>query len=220
MTQDVSVRRRGSGRPPAGTESVRDALLRAAATHFSRYGFAGANIRAILADAGATAPALYHHFGNKTGLYIAAATAAQEHVLGVFTAAVADRDALADRTAALLTAATSLRKEHPNVAKYLSVVQEDISRHPELGELASYATQFDRFWQSVAKGVEPVIATALAVRALVEGLLAVGGARAQTGDVAAAAAVLEGITRNGIAAAPRRTRKAPAATPSKARGVR
>jgi AcrR family transcriptional regulator len=128
----VTSGKRGSGRPPAGDTSVRDALLRAGATHFSMFGFAGANTRAILADAGATAPALYHHFGNKTGLYLAAARAAQEHVLETFRAATVNQPAGADRVSALLAAAVALRREHPNVARYLSVIRQDVERHPEL----------------------------------------------------------------------------------------
>lgn len=197
MTGKPKVSRRGSGRPPAGSAPVRDALLRSAATHFSRYGYAGASTRCILADAGATAPVLYHHFGNKTGLYIAAAAAAQDHVLSAFKAAVADRQTLADRLSALLVAATELREQHPNVAKYLSVVQQDIPRHPELSELASYQEQFEDFWRSVGDR-RASTGTALALRAMVEGLLAVGGAHVQIDDVAAATEVLQRIARNGL----------------------
>jgi AcrR family transcriptional regulator len=204
VTGQSEVRRRSSGRPPGGAGPVRDALLRSAATHFSKYGYAGASTRAILADAGATAPALYHHFGNKTGLYIAAAAAAEDHVLSAFTAATADRQTLADRVSALLAEAVALRRQHPNVAKYLSVIQQDISRHPELSELASYETQFDEFWQSVAPGGRSASGVAVALRAVVEGLLAVGGGRVQTDDVAAAAEVLQRITRNGLDASPER----------------
>ncbi|MGO9158830.1 TetR/AcrR family transcriptional regulator [Mycobacterium sp.] len=177
---------------------MRDALLRSAATHFSRYGYSGASTRAILADAGATAPALYHHFGNKTGLYIAAADAAQDHVLSAFTVATADRPMLADRVSALLAEAIALRRQHPNVAKYLSVIQQDTSRHPELSELGSYEPQFDKFWQSVASGTRSARGVAVALRALVEGLLAVGGGRLDTEDLAAAGEVLERITRSGL----------------------
>lgn len=198
MTGKSEVRRRGSGRPPGGTAPVRDALLRSAATHFSTYGYAGASTRAILADAGTTAPALYHHFGNKTGLYIAAAAAAQEHVLSAFTSASADCDTLADRVSALLAAATALRREHPNVAKYLSVIQQDIPRHPELSQLTSYEAEFDRFWQSVASNARPASGVPVALRAVVEGLLAVGGARVETKDVAAAAQVIATIARSGL----------------------
>jgi len=207
MTATSASARRGSGRPPASAVSVRDALLRSGATHFSSFGYAGASTRSILADAGATAPALYHHFGNKTGLYIAAAAAAQQHVLETFKAATAQNQALADKVSALLTVATSLRREHPNVAKYLSVIQQDISRHPELDELSSYGAQFDEFWRSVADGACSPNGLAIGLRAVVEGLLAVGGARIGTTDVAAAAEALQQITQRGLEASSRRQRR-------------
>jgi AcrR family transcriptional regulator len=172
-------------------------LLRAGATHFSEHGYAGASTRLILADARATAPALYHHFGNKTGLYVAAAAAAQDHVLGAFRAAIADQQTLAARVSALLAAAAALRQEHPNVAKYLSVVQRDIARTPELNELASYEVQFGDFWSSVADGAASK-GLAVALRSVVEGLLTVGGVGVHLDDVSAAAEVLQRITRDGL----------------------
>ena len=167
-------------------------------------GYAGASTRAILADAGATAPALYHHFGNKTGLYIAAAAAAQEHVLNTLTAAITEHHTVAQRVSALLEAATLLRREHPNVAKYLSVIQQDVSRHPDLSELAGYEARFDGLWQSVVNGVESGSGLALGLRAVVEGLLAVGGTHVRDEDIASAAAALQDITRTGLDALPRR----------------
>jgi AcrR family transcriptional regulator len=204
VTAKTNSPRRNSGRPPAGAAPVRDALLRAGATLFSTSGYAGASTRAILADAGATAPALYHHFGNKTGLYIAAAATAQEHVLNALTAATTDHATIAERVPALLEAATLLRREHPNVAKYLSVIRQDVSRHPELGELVCYEARFDELWQSVVKGVESGSGLALGLRAVVEGLLAVGGTHVRDDDIASAAAALQGITRTGLDALPHR----------------
>lgn len=177
---------------------MRDALLRSAATHFSQHGYAGASTRTILADAGATAPALYHHFGSKTGLYVAAAAAAHEHVLGALRAAVANAETAPDRMSALLAATVTLRRQHPNVARYLSVVQQDVLRHPEISELAFYSAEFDVFWDSVAKDCMPGPGVAIALRAVIEGLLAVGGARVRMKDVAAAADVLDHITRSGV----------------------
>jgi AcrR family transcriptional regulator len=189
--------KRGSGRPPAGDTSVRDALLRAGATHFSAYSFAGANIRSILADAGATAPALYHHFGNKIGLYVAAATAAQERVLDTFAAATADQQTGSDRVSALLLAAVALRREHPHVARYLSVIQQDVERHHELSDLASYDAKFDHFWRSIADAnSEP--GRAVALRAVIEGLLAVGGTQVALDEVASAAQVLGAALAKGL----------------------
>jgi len=198
VTGKSKAQRRSSGRPPGGAGPVRDALLRSAATHFSRCGYSGASTRAILADAGATAPALYHHFGNKTGLYIATAAAAQDHVLSAFAAAIADRRTLADRVSALLAEAVALRRQHPNVAKYLSVIQQDTSRHPELSELGSYEMRFDEFWRSLASGTRSAPGVAVALRALVEGLLAVGAGRLRSEELAAAGGVLERITRSGL----------------------
>jgi AcrR family transcriptional regulator len=171
----VTSGKRGSGRPPAGDTSVRDALLRA----------------------GATAPALYHHFGNKTGPYLAAARAAQEHVLETFRAATVNQPAGADGVSALLAAAVALRREHPNVARYLSVIRQDVERHPELGQLAAYDAKFDAFWRSAANAQsEP--GRAVAVRAMIEGLLAVGGAQLGLDDVAAGAQVLGAVLAKGL----------------------
>lgn len=172
-------------------------MLRAGASHFSAFGYDGANTRAILADAGATAPALYHHFGNKTGLYLAVAHAAQEHVLETFTAATVDQQAGIDRVSALLAAAVDLRQEHPHVARYLSVIQQDVERHPELAELASYEARFDEFWRFTANAQsEP--GRAVALRAVIEGLLAVGGASLGLDKVAAGAGVLEAVLASGL----------------------
>jgi len=188
--------RRGSGRPPAGDTSVRDALLRAAATQFSHCGYAGASTRAILAGAGATAPALYHHFGNKTGLYIAAASAAQDHVLGALEAVAETATTGADRVAALFAVAVDLRREHPNVAKYLSVIQQDVARHPELAELKAYEPRFDRVWRGIAGEKRP-LAVATGLRAVFEGLLSVGGADLPHESVVAAANFLADAFRDG-----------------------
>lgn len=206
MTIGKKTVRRGSGRPPAGAASVRDALLRAGATHFSTSGYAGASTRAILADAGATAPALYHHFGNKTGLYIAVAVTAQEHVLNTLTAATTDHATVAERVCALLEAATLLRREHPNVAKYLSVIREDVSRHRDLSELSRYEARLDGLWQSVVDGTNGGSGLALGLRAVVEGLLAVGGTHVRNRDIAAAAEALQDVIHNGLDALPRQPR--------------
>ncbi|MFG1921350.1 TetR/AcrR family transcriptional regulator [Cryptosporangium sp. NPDC048952] len=47
----------------------REALLAAAAEEFAQFGLHGARIRAIVAKAGVNERMIYHHFGNKEGLY-------------------------------------------------------------------------------------------------------------------------------------------------------
>jgi len=108
------------------------------------------------------------------------------------------RPNLADRVTALLAAAVRLREEHPNVAKYLSVVQQDAVRHPELGELTSYEEQFDELWHVVA-GDSRGRGMAGAVRAIIAGLLAVGGSELSAAAVSAAADVLQQIVNGGLA---------------------
>jgi AcrR family transcriptional regulator len=63
--------RRGAGRRP-GESRTREAILDAARKRFGEYGYDGATIRGIAADAGVD-PALVHHFyGTKERLFAAA----------------------------------------------------------------------------------------------------------------------------------------------------
>lgn len=57
---------------------TRAALLRAARTHFSVHGYAGATLRAIAADADVSAALLVKYFGSKEGLLEAAVDLAAE----------------------------------------------------------------------------------------------------------------------------------------------
>ncbi len=150
----------------------RDALLRAGADHFSAAGYAGASVRAILTDAGVTAPALYHHFGNKAGLYVAVAETTYAEVLSRFRVAAASAESTGDRLTAILDAVCALRREHPRVARFFGVIEQDVRRHPELAELAGVQTTVDEFWTTLLPRVPD--ARVLAVRAIVEGLLRLG----------------------------------------------
>lgn len=63
--------RRRSGRR-GGDSGTRDAILAAARARFGRYGYDGATIRAIAADAGVDAALVHHFFGSKEHLFAAA----------------------------------------------------------------------------------------------------------------------------------------------------
>jgi len=45
-------------------------ILNAALSMFAHKGYAATSVREIVKAAGVTAPTLYHHFGNKEGLYL------------------------------------------------------------------------------------------------------------------------------------------------------
>ncbi len=68
--------------PPKGPRAdnvaeTRAKILLAAVDHFSRFGFTGAKTEAISRDAGVRSRMIYHYFGGKEGLYVAAL----DHVL-------------------------------------------------------------------------------------------------------------------------------------------
>jgi len=62
----------------------RERLLMAAVRLVGTKGYAAASVRDIVQAAGVTAPTLYHHFGNKGGLYRAVARAGRERLDGVW----------------------------------------------------------------------------------------------------------------------------------------
>lgn len=75
--------RRPMIRPPAAgleTAGGRARLFRAAMHLFGAKGYAATSVRDIVQAAGVTAPSLYHHFGNKEGLYLAIVREGREHL--------------------------------------------------------------------------------------------------------------------------------------------
>jgi AcrR family transcriptional regulator len=62
----------------------RERILQAAGEVFDRSPFAEASIAPILATAGVQPPTLYHHFGDKEGLYVAWAQHAFSELIGRF----------------------------------------------------------------------------------------------------------------------------------------
>jgi TetR/AcrR family transcriptional regulator len=65
--------KRKAGRPPkssADDGSVRKRMLQVATALFSKNGYAAVSIREIADRSGVTLSSLYHHFGDKRGLYL------------------------------------------------------------------------------------------------------------------------------------------------------
>jgi AcrR family transcriptional regulator len=60
-----------SGRPPGGTRN-REAILAAAARHFSELGYDRTSLRSIASEAGVDQALIAHYFGSKHELFIAA----------------------------------------------------------------------------------------------------------------------------------------------------
>jgi len=64
-------------------EATRAALMAVARKHFARDGYSGAETARIAADAGVTTGAIYHHFANKQGLFLAVAEGLEREILAV-----------------------------------------------------------------------------------------------------------------------------------------
>jgi AcrR family transcriptional regulator len=73
--------RKTPGRRDANARATRDAIIAAARAAFAANGFAGTALEDIVRDAGITTGALYHHFGNKKGLFRAVAESIEQEIL-------------------------------------------------------------------------------------------------------------------------------------------
>jgi AcrR family transcriptional regulator len=134
-----------------GGEPGRERLLLAARELFAHRGYDGTMVGEIVARAGYTAPALYHHFGSKAGIFVAAAEEVYALVLGRLrgtTAGLTDFAAIVD--VVLLTGA-EMHTEDPTLAPMLFTVLTEVGRHPVLAkELRPTLRAFRSFFEQVA----------------------------------------------------------------------
>ena len=110
------------GRPPdRSSEQTRAALIEAATAVFARRGYAGASVSELVRAAGVTAPVLYHHFGDKAGLYHAVVARAYDVVLGALAEAAAGATTYPEALAALLAAAPEVHERNPQLGALVAV---------------------------------------------------------------------------------------------------
>jgi AcrR family transcriptional regulator len=109
--------RQSTRRPLA--ESIgggRERLLEAAVRLFAANGYAATSVRDIVRAAGVTAPALYHHFGNKEGLFLAIVGESQSRVEAARQEALGGGGTAAARILRLGRTYLALRRELADVA--------------------------------------------------------------------------------------------------------
>ncbi len=94
----------------------RERLLKAAMRLFASKGYAATSVRDIVSAAGVTAPSLYHHFGNKEGLFLAIMRAAQSRFDAVQQEVLAAGGSAAVRILRLGRAYLALRREFADFA--------------------------------------------------------------------------------------------------------
>jgi len=91
------------GKRAAQGRATRDQLIEVATGLFAEHGYEGTSIEAVLAAAGVSRGALYHHFAGKEALFKAVVSAVNDRSMAQLMAAIADVTDPVDavRTAAL-----------------------------------------------------------------------------------------------------------------------
>jgi AcrR family transcriptional regulator len=94
----------GEGKRAAQGRATRGQLIEVATALFAEHGYEGTSIEAVLATAGVSRGALYHHFAGKEALFEAVLTAVTERITARLTEMIG---ATTDPVAALRTAAVA-----------------------------------------------------------------------------------------------------------------
>ena len=120
------------------TVSGRERLLEAAGVHFAGAPFSAVGVAQILESARVQAPTLYHHYGDKEGLYVAWAETAFSTVGSRIAGALAQHGDLRARFAAFSAALLS----DPGMDLLVTVREASTLAKPESGEriLNAYLT--------------------------------------------------------------------------------
>lgn len=149
MSGTATRRPRATASGNADAPSVKQALLDSAVRLLGAQGPAGATARAVCAEVGVAAPALYHHYGDLPGLHRAAIDAAFDRVAACYRPRSAARDALQsvrDSWALFMQFAA----EQPQLCRL--VVQQVASGHPPRSVAAAYARMVDDLGELRAQG--------------------------------------------------------------------
>jgi AcrR family transcriptional regulator len=142
---------RRRGRPRGDGPGSRQALLAAAKLEFAERGYDGAATRDIVLRAGVSAPVLYHHFGNKAGLYEAVAVEVNDAVIGAFEAAVAGRPALVDKVHAILDVSVVFQATDPSLSRFVVAAPVEVTRHSELAHLGPQMARLRTFFEELCR---------------------------------------------------------------------
>jgi AcrR family transcriptional regulator len=123
------------GRPPdTDSAETRRRILDIARARFAASGYESATNRALAAEVGITAGALYHYFGSKLDLYVAVNDDVWEHLDDTLGVAVDQADGFVGKFEALLDMAHTLNEQDPTLAAFVGSIRSDMRRHPEIAE--------------------------------------------------------------------------------------
>lgn len=177
---NAETARRPLGRPPATSgEETRTRLLDAARWCFAEYGYAGTSNRELAQRAGLTSGAIYHYFGSKHELYLAAYDEAQQRIFSGYAAAVIGCASLREELAAILEESVRLNREDSTLALFLAARANDARRYPELGIDSGRQSPWHAFFggmvdRAVQRGdlrVDQAAGVLLVLRVMTSGLM-------------------------------------------------
>ena len=193
----------------AGGDATRRRLLDAGRITFARDGLAGSSVQAILDSAAVSAPVLYHHFGSKTGLFLAVAEAVYERFVEALHAATATVEGFDEAIDAAIDAAARLHAADPSLAPMAIEVQVAARRNaalrqelsPTLGSFRAFAENLAARADADVREAAGLRALTLAVIVLLNGLSSLAVTLhdpAEFADAAAALRVLVARTRRSV----------------------
>jgi AcrR family transcriptional regulator len=164
--RDLQPVLRAAERPqrPAG-DATRRRLLDSGRRIFAEEGFAGAGTQQIVAAAGVAPTALYHHFGNKLGLFVAVGAEVYDIFIGHLSAAVASAESFDDRLDALIRASGELHRSDPTLAPMTVTVQLEVARSEQIREamIGTFAS-FSAFVTDIARTAPADLTKSVGVR--------------------------------------------------------
>jgi AcrR family transcriptional regulator len=184
-------------RRPAG-DATRRRLLDSGRRIFAEEGFAGAGTQEIVAAAGVAPTALYHHFGNKLGLFVAVGAEVYDVFIGHLRAAVAPAESFDDRLDALMRASGELHRSDPTLAPMTVTVQLEVARSEQIRDAMSATfASFSAFVTDIARTAPADLTESVGVRGvaltivgLMQGLGSLGATLHDPDDLVATTVVL------------------------------
>lgn len=136
-------------------EGGRARLLAAAAQRFAARGYAATTVREILVAAGVTAPVLYHHFGNKEGLFLALIEEGRATLAAARARALAPGGSATERIHRLSRAHAAVRRQFVDLVRMVEGILHGPPEAAPACDLRALAEESVRvFEQIVREGVD------------------------------------------------------------------
>lgn len=110
-------------------------LLDAALTVFSRDGYTAARLTEIAEEAGVTRGAIYHHFENKAGLYLALIQRAEGEQRALMQSIIEKGGSIADFTRRIMVASFEAIASSPTYRQVMELTMFKVADSAELSDL-------------------------------------------------------------------------------------